>query len=89
MGLLPAQSAQIPSSVGPNCEESSQTLSCFNQLIVQLNQQLAAVPTFATPRNVLDNGAMAIQQRTAAATCATTSALPPAWPTRPIAGPAT
>jgi hypothetical protein len=71
MGLLPAHAAQIPLFVGPNCEESSQTLSCLNQLIVQLNQQLFAVPAQSAPRNYLDNGAMQVDQRgTGGRTCA-------------------
>ena len=67
----PAHAAQIPLFVGPACEESSQTLSCLNQLITQLNTQLATTPPLAAPKNYLDNGAMQVIQRgTGAATCA-------------------
>lgn len=69
-GML-ARSASIPLFTGPACSEPSQTLACLNQIITQYNTQLAAVPTPQTPRNVLDNGAVQVQQRgTGAATCA-------------------
>lgn len=69
--LLPVQAAQVPLFVGPNCEESSQTLSCLNQLITSLNAQIAGVPQLGMARNFLDNGATQVSQRgTGAATCA-------------------
>lgn len=67
------QGAPIPLFSGPNCEEASQTLSCFNQLINAINaaSYLAFSSEFNNPRNLLDNGAMQVSQRgTGAATCA-------------------
>lgn len=75
-GLLPAasqQGAPIPLFVGPNCQESSQQLSCLNQLINQINGATyqAFLSENNNPRNILDNGAMQVSQRgTGAATCA-------------------
>jgi hypothetical protein len=71
--LLPAQAANIPLFTGPNCSEASQLLSCLNQLIVQLNGQTytQSLAEFNNPRNLLDNGAMQVDQRgTGARTCA-------------------
>lgn len=63
----------IPLFSGPACEEASQTLSCFNQIIQLLNgsSYQASIQAFTTPRNVLDNGALNIAQRgTGTQTCA-------------------
>lgn len=69
-----AKSTTIPLFSGPACSEASQLLSCLNQLITQLNTSFANVPAWNNGRNVLDNGAVNVQQRgTGARTCATTS----------------
>lgn len=70
-----AHSVNVPLFVGPACQEASQNLSCYNQIITQFNSQLAQVPAPSTPRNLLDNGAINIQQRgTGIRTCAQAAA---------------
>lgn len=69
----------LPST--PTQNEPSQTVNTLNQLINTLNGATPGVPgamaSFAAPvnpRNMLDNGQMAVQQRgTGAATCGTTT----------------
>ena len=47
------------------CSESSQLLSCINQLIRSINTNITSnsVASVSTPRNYLDNGGMAVTQR--------------------------
>lgn len=64
----------IPNS--PTYSEPSQIIGTLNYLIGTINSNVsfALFQSAETPRNVLDNGAMAVQQRgTGAATCGTTS----------------
>ena len=74
--LFAANLPNIPNS--PNFSEASQIIGTLNYLLGQVNsgvtvQSMAPVTNF---RNLLDNGAMLVQQRgTGAATCATTSGI--------------
>ena len=76
VALFAANLPNIPNS--PNFSEASQIIGTLNYLLGQVNsgvtvQSMAPVTNF---RNLLDNGAMLVQQRgTSAATCATTSGI--------------
>lgn len=65
--------ASVPLFTGPSCSEPSQLLNCLNQTINNINSGITtnSIATFTGPRNLLDNGAMAVTQRgTAERTCA-------------------
>ena len=65
--------ASIPLFSGSQYSEPSQILFTVNSLIQQINALVtpASMANFANPRNLLDNGAMAVQQRgTGTRTCA-------------------
>lgn len=69
-----ALAANIPLITG--AQDPSQLNATINGLIQQLNSQLtpASLATFSTPRNLLDNGQMQVQQRgTGTQTCGTTT----------------
>src|ERR1700679_519825 len=69
-----AGAANIPYLTGP--QDPSQLNATINSLIQQLNSLITpqSMAQFGTFRNLLDNGAMLIQQRgTGAATCGTTA----------------
>lgn len=72
-----AYAANISLLTGP--QEASQLQSILNTLIQQINTQTTpqAVASYGTPRNILDNGAMDVQQRgTGTVTCGQTSGIP-------------
>ena len=72
-GVL-AYSANIPLLTGP--QDPSQLNATVNGVIQSINSGItpATMANFASPRNLLDNGAMAVQQRgTGTRTCGTTT----------------
>ena len=74
--VLPAQAAVplIPSS--PTYSEASQIVGTLNYLIGLINSNInvQTMAQFATPRNLIDNGQMQVQQRgTGTRTCGTTT----------------
>ena len=71
-GSLAANSASL-SNMPASCAEASQLLNCLNQLVAAINAGItpASMGNLNSFRNVLDNGALLIQQRgTSARTCA-------------------
>lgn len=69
-----AWGANIPLLTGP--QDPSQLNATINGVIQQINALItpATMASFSTPRNLLDNGAMAVQQRgTGTKTCGTTT----------------
>jgi hypothetical protein len=69
-----AWGANIPLLTGP--QDPSQLNATINGVILNINSLInsATMANFATPRNLLDNGAMAVQQRgTGTKTCGTTT----------------
>lgn len=75
--LLPSmfsRAANIPLlTAASGCSEANQLLNCLNQVLNTVNGQVTSqsMATFTNQRNLLDNGAMAVQQRgVAERTCA-------------------
>jgi hypothetical protein len=69
-----AWGANIPLITGP--QDPSQLNATINQLIQSINSGITpqSLAAFGSPRNLLDNGAMAVQQRgTGTVTCGTTT----------------